>query len=438
MKFFKNMKCQNYLWATFFKKKAWMYRVQSVLIPFIVLSNPAVSADDCSTRQKQPSVNNFSIVIDRSGSMSGKAIADAKKSVKHLIDELKNNDRANVITFNNTVSMLSDLSKDKDRLKSLVESINVGGATHLYDAIARASSSLRAIQGSKIIIFLTDGDDTGSKFSISDIKSMNLSEGIFIYGVGLGKIDKSSLDDLSRATNGTYFTAERSGQLYNIYDKVIQAYYNNYGNNLSTTASMTVRSLPSGRNVIINGDLKGKTPLKLESLKPEINNVSVEFKRGDWSCNTKLETGYRTIIDARESDIGRDVFVSSTPFGASVFLDGNYIGDTPISNSSQKKRKGFFRKKDDWSYSNNLRIPLVPIGKHKLKVIAVPEMEMGFEYEFEFSVKNRERYVHINLFDLSYNFKNGETGKKSKDHFDIFDVENGNSSSDPFKELEGF
>ena len=65
----------------------------------------------------------------------------------------------------------------------------------------------------------------------------------------------------------------------------------------------------------------------------------------------------------------------------------------PISNSSQKRRKGCLEK-DDWSHSNNLRIPLVPAGKHKLKVIAVPEMEMGFEYEFEFSVKNRERSVH--------------------------------------------
>ena len=415
-----------------------MHRVHSALIILNLLLNSALMADDCSTKQKQPSVNNFSIVIDRSGSMGGKAIEDAKKSVKHLINELKNNDRANIITFNNTVSILSDLNSDKNRLKSVVESINVGGATHLYDAIARASSSLRTIQGSKIIIFLTDGDDTGSKFSISDIKSMNLSEGVFIYGVGLGKVDRSSLDGLSNATNGTYFTAERSGELYNIYDKVIQAYYKNYGNNLSTTASMTIRSLPSSKKVIIDGKYKGMTPLKLENLKPGMTNVSVEFGRGDWSCNTQLEMGYRTVIDARESDIGRDVFVSSTPFGASVFLDGNYVGDTPISNSSQKNKKGLFRKKDDWSYSNNLRIPLVPIGKHKLKVIAVPEMEMGFEYEFEFSVKKKERSVHVNLFDLSYNFKNGEKGKKSKDHFDMFDVDNENSSSDPFKELEGF
>ena len=420
------------------RKKIHMWKIHNLLIPIAFSISSTIIADDCGAKQKQPSVNNFSIVIDRSGSMSGKAISDAKKSVKHLIDELRKNDRANIITFNNTVSMLTDINSDKNRLKSLVESINVGGATHLYDAIARASSSLRTVQGSKIIIFLTDGDDTGSKFSISDIKSMNLSEGIFIYGVGLGKVDKSSLDDLSNATNGTYFTAERSGQLYNIYDKVIQAYYNNYGNNLSTTASMTVRSLPSSKKVIIDGVYKGITPLKLENLKPGMRNVSVEFGRGDWSCNTQLEMGYRTIIDARESDIGYDVFVSSTPLGASVFLDGNYIGDTPISNSSQKKKKGFFRKKDDWSHSNNLRIPLVPTGKHKLKVIAVPEMEMGFEYEFEFSVKSRERSVYVDLLELSYNFKNGEKGKKSKDYFDMFDVDNENSSSDPFKELEGF
>jgi len=415
-----------------------MHKVHSALIILNLLFNSTLMADDCSTKQKQPSVNNFSIVIDRSGSMRGKAIEDAKKSVKHLINELKNNDRANIITFNNTVSILSDLNSDKNRLKSVVESIDVGGATHLYDAIARASSSLRTIQGSKIIIFLTDGDDTGSKFSISDIKSMNLTEGIFIYGVGLGKVDRSSLDDLSKATNGTYFTAERSGQLYNIYDKVIQAYYNNYGNNLSTTASMTVRSLPSSKKVIIDGKYKGTTPLKLENLKPGMTNVSVEFGRGDWRCNTQLEMGYKTVIDARESDIGHDVFVSSTPLGASVFLDGNYVGDTPISNSSQKKKRGFFNKKDDWSYSNNIRIPLVPPGRHKLRVIAVPEMEMGFEYEFEFSVKNRERSVHVDLLDLSYTFKSGEKGKKSKDYFDMFDVDNENSSNDPFKELEGF
>jgi len=370
--------------------------------------------------------------------MGGNAISDAKKSVNHLIDELKQSDRANIIAFDSKVSIVNDLSNDRMQLKSAVRSINVGGATHLYDAIARASSSLRSVSGSKIIIFLTDGDDTGSKFSIKDIKSMNLSEGVFVYGVGLGQVNKSALDDLSKATDGAYFTARSSRDLYNIYDRVIKEYYKNYGNNLSKTASMIIRSLPSGMQIRIDGNQRGKTPLKLEGLKPGLSDIYVEFKRGDWSCNTKLDAGFRTIINARESDMGRDVIVSSTPPGASIFLDGDYVGDTPLSKLVQQKKRGVFRKKDDESNSNNLRIPLVPKGKHKLKVIAVPEMEMGFEYEFEFSVKNKNRSVNVDLFDLSHKFKNGEKGKKANDPFDVFNREDEGSLQDPFKELDGF
>ena len=415
-----------------------MNKIHIFLINTIISLTAILLADDCASKIKQESVNNFSIVIDRSGSMSGNAISDAKKSVNHLIDELKQSDMANIIAFDSKVSIVNDLSNNRGQLKSAVRSINVGGATHLYDAIAKASSSLRSVSGSKIIIFLTDGDDTGSKFSIKDIKSMNLSEGVFIYGVGLGQVNEASLDDLSEATDGTYFTAKSSRDLYNIYDRVIKEYYKNYGNNLSKTASMIIRSLPSGMQISIDGDQRGKTPLKLEGLKPGVSDIYVEFKRGDWSCNTKLEAGYRTIINARESDMGRDVIVSSTPPGASVFLDGDYVGDTPFGKLVQQEKKGIFRKKDNESNSNYLRIPLVPKGKHKLKVIAVPEMEMGFEYEFEFSVKNKIRSVNVDLFNLSHKFKNGEKGKKANDPFDVFNGEDEGSLQNPFKELDGF
>ena len=415
-----------------------MDKTHIFFINLVIILTAFLFADECTTKIRQPSVNNFSIVIDRSGSMSGNSLSDAKKSVNGLIDELKQGDKANIIAFDSKVSLINDITNNKRELKSSVRSINSGGATHLYDAIGRASSSLRSISGSKIIIFLTDGDDTGSKFSIGDIRSMNLSEGIFVYGIGLGKVDKSSLDDLSEATNGTYFTAKSSSDLYNIYDKVIQAYYKNYGNNLSKNASMTIRSLPSGMNVSINGKNKGKTPLKLEGLNPGNTDVVVEFQRGEWNCSTRLETGYRTIIDARESDIGRDVFVSTTPPGASVFLDGNYIGDTPFGKLKPKEKRGLFQKNDVDPNFNNLLIPLVPNGKHELKVIAVPEMEMGFEYEFQFNIGKKDRSVHVDLFNSSHKFKDGEKRGKTKDPFDVFDSDIKGKSKDPFKELDDF
>ena len=37
---------------------------------------------------QQPAINSFSLVVDRSGSMSGSAMNDAKKAVIHFIDEM--------------------------------------------------------------------------------------------------------------------------------------------------------------------------------------------------------------------------------------------------------------------------------------------------------------------------------------------------------------
>lgn len=392
--------------------------------------------DNCAQQISQPAVNNFSIVIDRSGSMNGRPMIDAKKAVNHFIGELRSSDRANLITFETRVSMSHDFSSDKPSILGAVRSIKVGGATALYDAIARAASILRQESGAKIIVFLTDGDDTGSKFSLRDLESMNLSEGIFVYGIGLGKVNTTSLDRLSKATDGTYYPVKSSGDLYTIYDRVVNAYYNNYGSNLSKTASMTVRSLPSNMSVIIDGKERGKTPFKLDGLTPKNANVKVQFNRGEWGCMVDLKAGYRAVVDARESDLGKDVLISSIPFGASVFLDNNFVGETPVGQLAKQQKKGLF-KKNTQPIIGKLRVPLVPQGKHTLRVVAVPDMAMGLEYEFKFNINNRERSVNVDLFNNRHEFSDGESGSKTRDPFDELNNNNGDSK-DPFDELDNF
>ncbi|MBT4828439.1 MAG: VWA domain-containing protein [Candidatus Marinimicrobia bacterium] len=392
--------------------------------------------DNCAQQIFQPAVNNFSIVIDRSGSMNGRPMTDAKEAVNHFIGELRSSDRANLITFETRVSMSHDFSSDKSSIIGAVKSIKVGGATALYDAIARAASTLRQESGAKIIVFLTDGDDTGSKFFLRDLESMNLSEGIFVYGIGLGRVNTTSLDRLVKATGGTYYPVKSSGDLNTIYDRVVNAYYNNYGRNLSKTASMTVRSLPSNMSVIIDGKERGKTPFKLDGLAPKNANVKVQFNRGEWDCLVDLKAGYRAVVDARESDLGKDVLISSIPFGASVFLDGNYVGETPVGQLAKQQKKGLF-KKNIQPAVGKLRVPLVPKGSHTLRVVAVPEMEMGLEYEFKFNINNRERSVNIDLFSNRHEFSDGESGSKTPDPFDELNNNDGDSK-DPFDELDNF
>ena len=411
--------------------------IKVIILLSIYLPQYLSAIENCAQQIVQPAVNHFSIVIDRSGSMRGKPLGDTKKAVNHLIGELKSNDRANIITFESRVSQMHIFSKNKSSLQSAVNSISVGGATALYDAIAKAASSLRRESGAKIIVFLTDGNDTGSKFSINDLKSMNLSEGIFIYGIGLGNVNKTSLNNLAKATSGTYYPVSSSNDLFNIYDRVINAYYKNYGQNLSKTTAMTIRSLPSQRNVTINGKYKGKTPLKLDGLTPAQATIEVQFNRANWECSVDLKAGYRAVIDARESDLGRDLFISSQPLGASVFIDGNYVGETPMGKMVKQKKKGLFsqNKKDQLP---QLRIPLVPKGTHTVRVVAVPDMEMGLEYEFSYQVKNQDRSVNVDIFNNRHEFSDGERGESKKDPFDLLDKNTGNNSNNPFDELDDF
>lgn len=398
--------------------------IKLILIVHSIM-NFSFGINPCYTNLSQPSVSNFSIVIDCSGSMRGKAIKDTKFAVNSFIEELKIDDNANLITFNSTVALKEDLTKNKNSLFSVIDKITVGGATALYDAIAKSAQTLRKANGSKIIIFLTDGEDTGSKFSLRELESMNISEGIFIYGIGLGNVNKTKLDKLSKITSGSFYSISSSSELSSIYNRVINAYYDEYGKNISTTSSLVIKSLPSGMNVIIDGITRGKTPLKLDGLFPKESLVQIGFNKGIWDCDVALKEGCRSIIDARDSDLGQNLYISSEPLGVSIFLDGNYMGETPYEVKTEKKR--FSRNKKIYAKTC---IPLIPKGLHTLKVIGAPEADIGLDYTLEFEIKNKDRFIHINVFNKNHLFSDGESGSSSNNPF------NDKSLKDPFEQLD--
>jgi len=399
--------------------------MKRISIQFLLVSATLLyGIEDCVKYIPMPAVNHFSIVIDRSGSMHGDAMDNAKKAANHFIDQMKVDDQANVIAFDGSVSIVSGMGTSKSGLKSSVNNIRPGGATALYDAIAKAATTLYSENGAKIIVFLTDGEDTGSKFRLKDLESMNLSEGVFIYGIGLGNINTSGLDNLASATGGTFHAVSSPSDLYNIYDRVINTYYNDFGNKMATTASITIRSLPSNQQVLINNLIKGRTPLKIDGLSIKDYDVQVQFSKGTWQCDVKAKQGQRAVMDARESDLGYDLFISSTPKGASVFVDGDYVGMTSVGVTEYKVKKRWFRKdKKTKKYDSELLVPLIPPGKHRLRILAVPDLDMGLEYEFSFDIKTQNRFVDVNIFKQTHQFTDGETGKKKKD---------------PFKALDGF
>ena len=69
----------------------------------------------------------LSLVIDRSGSMSGEPLHEAVRCARYIVDQLDATDRASLVVFD-------------DRVKVLAEAAPVGDRTHLYGALARIHS----------------------------------------------------------------------------------------------------------------------------------------------------------------------------------------------------------------------------------------------------------------------------------------------------------
>ena len=172
-------------------------------------------------------------VIDTSGSMSGKKIAQAKNALKFCIENLNEKDRFSLIAFSTEVEKLSQelLPANKENLDkalSFIDAIEASGGTNINDALIAAIKILSGSDRQKAIIFLTDGKPTVGVTSTEKIlknvrEANNAKIRLFVFGVGY-EVNTHLLDRLAQENRGTseYVTPEEDIELKisNFYSKV--------------------------------------------------------------------------------------------------------------------------------------------------------------------------------------------------------------------------
>ena len=99
-----------------------------------------------------------------------------------------------------------------------------------------------------------------------------------------------------------------------------------------STGILKVSSDPSGAKVYINYEFKGYTPLELE-LPPGTYTVSVEKEGYDtYTTEVSLNAGDVKTITANLEPLVGYVSITSNVDNAEVYIDGKYVGHTPIEN----------------------------------------------------------------------------------------------------------
>jgi Ca-activated chloride channel homolog len=127
------------------------------------------------------------IVIDTSGSMAGEKIDNAISAIDRFLGDLLDpTDEIFIYRFSNFPELLQDWTTDRKRLSRIVGRLNAGGGTAMYDALAEAVPlAQKGENRKKAIVLISDGNDTNSETSLSQVKQLIRESEVMVYAIGI-------------------------------------------------------------------------------------------------------------------------------------------------------------------------------------------------------------------------------------------------------------
>src|SRR6478672_8680668 len=130
---------------------------------------------------------NVVVMLDTSGSMT-LTIDLLKQAAEQFVIRLLPEDKARVGAFNDKIQINAKWSSNRDQLITDVKDLDYGNGTRLWDAVGASLDELKGIDGRKVILVFTDGDDTESKLRLGTVIDRARAEEVMIYAIGLESI----------------------------------------------------------------------------------------------------------------------------------------------------------------------------------------------------------------------------------------------------------
>src|SRR3984893_4149609 len=108
------------------------------------------------------------VMLDTSGSMT-LTIDLLKQAAEQFLIRLLPDDKARVGAFNDKIQFSSRFTSDRDELVSDVKNLDYGNGTRLWDAVDASLEELKGIDGRRVVLVFTDGDDTASSIGLGKV-----------------------------------------------------------------------------------------------------------------------------------------------------------------------------------------------------------------------------------------------------------------------------
>lgn len=178
------------------------------------------------------------VMLDTSGSMT-LTIGLLKQAAEQFLIRLSKEDKGKVGAFNDKIQVGSHFTNNRDELISDVKDLDYGNGTRLWDAIGASLDELKGIEGRRVVLVFTDGDDTSSRISQGAVIDRARVDEVMIYAIGLEsnyfngqRMVKSKPDrglrKVADETGGGYFELEKTADLAPTFTRVAQELHSQY------------------------------------------------------------------------------------------------------------------------------------------------------------------------------------------------------------------
>jgi len=169
---------------------------------------------------------NVAIVIDKSGSMSGDKIGNAREAAKAAVNQLVDDDIVSVLAFDETVQVLVPATKVSDRQTILqgISRLTAGGNTALFAGTVKGGAEVRKFLSKERVnrvVLLSDGQANVGPATASALGQLGATlrkEGISVTTVGLGLgYNEDLLVELAQRSGGQHVFIEDHRRMAEIF-----------------------------------------------------------------------------------------------------------------------------------------------------------------------------------------------------------------------------
>jgi len=178
------------------------------------------------------------VMLDTSASMTSN-LEFLNRAAEQFLIRMLPVDKAQVGAFNDKIQFSGRFTNNRDELIDALDEMQFGNPTRLNDAIGASLDALQGVDGRRVVLVFTDGEDTSSRTGFRTVLERARNEEVMVYTIGLesemmlgNRIQRTrpsrDLRKIADETGGGSFELKKTDQLAPTFTRVAQELRSQY------------------------------------------------------------------------------------------------------------------------------------------------------------------------------------------------------------------